>query len=127
MIEITEKDLQEVPLDDEYAAMLESQGEEATKAFYICNAFKYLHRQRRKGGVADIKKAKWCLEKYLELEEKKEGKSNGMAGQFVESICRDWTGDYILRTEEGSVRLTPKEAEEWMKNRLKETEDKLVQ
>ena len=43
MIEITEKDLQDVPLDDEYTAMLESQGEEATKAFYICNAFKYLH------------------------------------------------------------------------------------
>lgn len=48
MVEITEKDLQEVPLEDEYTAMLESQGEEATKAFYICNAFKYLYRQRRK-------------------------------------------------------------------------------
>lgn len=71
MTEITEKDLVDVPLEDEYTAMLESQGEEATKAFYICNAFKYLHRQRRKGGVADIKKAKWCLEKYLELEERK--------------------------------------------------------
>lgn len=71
MIEITEKNLQDVPLEDEYSAMLESQGEEATKAFYICNAFKYLHRQRRKGGVSDIKKAKWCLEKYLELEERK--------------------------------------------------------
>lgn len=69
MIEITEKDPQKVPLDDEYTAMLETQGEEATKAFYICNAFKYLHRQKRKGGVADIKKAKWCLEKYLELAE----------------------------------------------------------
>lgn len=71
MILIEDKDLQEVPLEDEYTAMLESQGEEATKAFYICNAFKYLHRQRRKGGVKDIKKAKWCLEKYLELEERK--------------------------------------------------------
>ena len=36
MIEITEKDPQDVPLEDEYTAMLESQGEEATKAFYIC-------------------------------------------------------------------------------------------
>lgn len=69
MIEITEKDPQDVPLEDEYTAMLESQGEEATKAFYICNAFKYLHRQKRKGGVKDIKKAKWCLEKFLEMEE----------------------------------------------------------
>lgn len=57
MILIDDKDLQEVPLEDEYTAMLETQGEEATKAFYICNAFKYLHRQRRKSGVADIKKA----------------------------------------------------------------------
>ena len=127
MVELTEKDLQDVPLEDEYTAMLESQGEEATKAFYICNAFKYLHRQKRNGGVKDIKKAKWCLEKYLDLEGKKEGESKGRAGQFVESICRDWTGDYILRTEEGSVRLTPKEAGEWMKKRLKETEDKLIQ
>ena len=71
MTEITEKDLQDVPLEDEYTAMLETQGEEATKAFYICNAFKYLHRQKRKVGVADIKKAKWCIEKYLELEEGK--------------------------------------------------------
>ena len=70
MTEITEKDLQEVPLEDEYSAMLESQGEEATKAFYICNAFKYLHRQRRKGGTKDIKKAKWCLERFLEIEER---------------------------------------------------------
>jgi protein of unknwon function (DUF3310) len=69
MIEITEKDLQEVPLEDD-TAMLETQGEEATKAFYICNAFKYLHRQKRKGGIDDIKKAKWCLEKYLEIEKR---------------------------------------------------------
>lgn len=71
MIEITEKDLQDVPLEDEYSAMLETQGEEATKAFYICNAFKYLHRQRRKCGTKDIKKAKWCLERFLEIEERK--------------------------------------------------------
>ena len=82
MIEITEKELVDVELNavnhpshyeiGKYECMgvvLETQGEEATKAFYICNAFKYLHRQRRKGGVADIKKAKWCLEKYLELAE----------------------------------------------------------
>lgn len=70
MVEITEKDLQDVPLEDEYTAMFESQGEEATKAFYICNAFKYLHRQKRKGGTKDIKKAKWCLERFFEIEER---------------------------------------------------------
>ena len=67
MIEITEKDIQEVPLEDEYAAMLESQGEEATKAFYICNALKYLYRHKRKNGVEDVRKAKWYIDKYLEL------------------------------------------------------------
>ena len=82
MVEITEKDIIPVELEavnhpSHYGKgsiecielMLETQGEEAVKAFYICNAFKYLHRQKRKGGVADIKKAKWCLEKYLELAE----------------------------------------------------------
>lgn len=68
MVEITDKDLQDVPLEDEYTAMLETQGEEATKAFYICNAFKYLYRHKRKGGKKDIEKAKWCLERYLEIE-----------------------------------------------------------
>ena len=56
MILIEDKDLQDVPLEDEYTAMLETQGEEATKAFYICNAFKYLHLQRRKGGKRTLKK-----------------------------------------------------------------------
>ena len=30
---------------------------------------KYLEetRQKRKGGIEDIKKAKWCLDKYFEL------------------------------------------------------------
>ena len=67
MIEITEKDLKDVTLSDEYDAILESQGVEDAKAFYICNALKYLYRHKRKGGKKDIEKAKWCLEKYLEL------------------------------------------------------------
>lgn len=81
MILIDDKDLQEVPLEDEYTAMLETQGEEATKAFYICNAFKYLHRQRRKSGVADIKKAKWCLEKYLEIDGNKGNRREEIDGE----------------------------------------------
>ena len=82
MIEITEKDLQEVPLDNvnhpsHYETgkiecidvMLETQGEESVKAFCICNAMKYLYRHKKKNGREDIAKAKWYLEKYLELEE----------------------------------------------------------
>lgn len=47
--------------------MLETQGREAVMDFCICNAFKYLYRHRRKNGVEDVKKARWYLDKYLEL------------------------------------------------------------
>jgi hypothetical protein len=47
--------------------MLETQGKEAVKSFCLCNAFKYLYRHNRKNGVEDIKKAKWYIDKYLEL------------------------------------------------------------
>lgn len=47
--------------------MIETQGIEAVKNFCICNAFKYLYRHENKNGVEDVRKAKWYLEKYLEL------------------------------------------------------------
>lgn len=53
-------------------AMLDSQGAEAVKDFCICNAFKYIWRHRKKNKVEDIKKAKWYIDKYLELVEKGE-------------------------------------------------------
>lgn len=49
--------------------MLETQGKEAVKDFCICNAFKYLYRHRRKNGVEDIKKARWYIDKLIELED----------------------------------------------------------
>lgn len=49
--------------------MLETQGIEAVKNFCICNAFKYLYRHENKNGVEDVRKAKWYLDKYLELVE----------------------------------------------------------
>lgn len=52
--------------------MLETQGAEAVKDFCICNAFKYLYRHRRKNGAEDIAKAKWYLEKYLEIDKEQE-------------------------------------------------------
>lgn len=48
--------------------MIETQGIEAVKGFCICNAFKYLYRAQRKNGLEDYKKAKWYIEKYIELE-----------------------------------------------------------
>ena len=50
--------------------MIETQGKEAVMDFCICNAFKYIYRHNNKNGVEDIKKAKWYLEKYIELSEK---------------------------------------------------------
>ena len=52
--------------------MVETQGVEAVQHFCICNAFKYLYRHERKNGVEDIKKAIWYLNKYIELEDRKE-------------------------------------------------------
>jgi hypothetical protein len=49
--------------------MQEALGIEAVKDFCICNAFKYLYRHKRKNGLEDIKKAKWYIDKYLELSE----------------------------------------------------------
>ena len=42
-------------------------GEEAVKDFCLLNAFKYIWRQEKKGGVEDVKKAIWYLNKYIEL------------------------------------------------------------
>lgn len=48
--------------------MTEVFGVEAVKDFCICNSFKYLYRHRRKNGTEDIEKARWYINKYLELE-----------------------------------------------------------
>lgn len=53
--------------------MTETQGKQAVQDFCICNAFKYIYRHRAKNNIEDVRKAKWYLEKYLDLEE---GKAN---------------------------------------------------
>ena len=50
--------------------MIETQGIDAVLDFCICNAFKYLYRHKRKNGIEDLKKAKWYIDKYLEIVEK---------------------------------------------------------
>lgn len=49
--------------------MLETQGKETVKSFCLCNAFKYIYRHNNKNGLEDIKKAKWYIDKYIELSE----------------------------------------------------------
>lgn len=50
--------------------LIETQGKDAVMNFCLCNVFKYLYRHNNKNGVEDIKKAKWYLDKYIELQEK---------------------------------------------------------
>lgn len=47
--------------------MVETMGIDATMDFCVCNAFKYLYRHKRKNGVQDLEKAKWYIEKYIDL------------------------------------------------------------
>lgn len=60
--------------------MQEVFGTEAVQNFCVCNAFKYLYRHRRKNGKEDIEKARWYINKYLELEEKDELKRVSESG-----------------------------------------------
>lgn len=46
-------------------AMTAAFGDEAVKDFCLCNAFKYLWRHREKGGLEDLKKARWYLNRLI--------------------------------------------------------------
>lgn len=48
--------------------MIETLGIDFVKGFCIGNAFKYLYRFRHKNGVEDVKKAKWYIDKFVDLE-----------------------------------------------------------
>ncbi len=50
-----------------FDVMLETMGVESVMDYCICNAMKYIYRYKRKNGVEDIRKAKWYIDKYLEL------------------------------------------------------------
>lgn len=56
--------------------MVETFGKEAAQDFCLLNAFKYVWRTGEKNGVEDVKKARWYLDKYLELEGEKDGQSD---------------------------------------------------
>lgn len=56
--------------------MVEAIGAVEVMNFCLCNAFKYLYRCRRKNGLEDIKKAKWYIDKFIELLEDFENEDN---------------------------------------------------
>lgn len=76
---ISDKNNEEINHPDRYAGskyecidvMQDVFGIDAVKHFCILNAFKYIWRNEKKNGIEDIKKAIWYLNKYIELEEKK--------------------------------------------------------
>lgn len=47
--------------------MLDVFGKEAVMHFCLLNAFKYIWRAEKKGGIQDVEKAVWYLNKYIEL------------------------------------------------------------
>ena len=66
-----------------FDAILASQGEDSAKEFCICNAFKYIWRNKHKdSSVEDIKKAIWYLNKFVELSEG--AKTNGASCSLYE-------------------------------------------
>lgn len=53
--------------------MQEALGTDAVKDFCVCNAFKYIYRHKRKNGKEDLEKARWYINKYIELCNESEG------------------------------------------------------
>ena len=68
--------------------MEDALGKEAVVNFCICNAFKYIFRHKKKNGIEDIQKAKWYLNKYIELEENttSEEKLENLVNQIIEEV-----------------------------------------
>ena len=68
--------------------MEDALSKEAVMNFCICNAFKYIFRHKKKNGIEDIQKAKWYLNKYIELEENttSEEKLENLVNQIMEEV-----------------------------------------
>lgn len=50
-----------------FNVILETQGWIAAMDFCACNALKYIYRHRRKNGRLDMEKARWYIDKWIEL------------------------------------------------------------
>ena len=47
--------------------MEEALGRDAVEGFCVCNAFKYIYRNKRKNGTEDLEKAQWYLNKLIDM------------------------------------------------------------
>ena len=68
-------------------------GDNAVKDFCLCNTFKYLWRHKRKNGIEDLRKARWYLDKLIEMEEhadeSMECHCNGDQNKACDGHCSD--------------------------------------
>ena len=53
-------------------------GQKAVESFCICNAFKYLYRHKLKGGMEDLQKARWYLDRVISTREEHEDIPEGV-------------------------------------------------
>ena len=51
-------------------------GVDSAKEACIFNAFKYIWRHKRKNGVEDVEKARWYLDKYIELSDEQRSEND---------------------------------------------------
>lgn len=82
-------------------AMLDTQGVEAVQNYCICNAFKYIWRHNLKNNDQDIRKAKWYIDKYLELA----NKSDNEPDKNLFKIDPDGTKWYFGTSPDASKKL----------------------
>lgn len=74
-----------------FDVILSSQGLEAAKGFCVGNAIKYLFRAPRKNGAEDHKKARWYIDKLIELDEEDQERQEraGRLDKFVREIIEE--------------------------------------
>lgn len=89
--------------------MLETQGVEAVKNFCICNAFKYIYRHNGKNGDEDIRKAKWYIDKYVELSDGTEQEATKEIEKIVESVFVD--NRFPIKCNQCNYRAMPSDQE----------------
>ncbi len=85
--------------------MEEALGREAVKAFCTCNAFKYLYRHKRKNGLEDLKKARWYLNKAIEMTEEEEEEDDGK-GEFEDIAGAASHEEFYRAMKNAKIKMT---------------------
>lgn len=94
-----------------FDVMLETQGIEEVCAYCICAAQKYIYRHKRKNGLEDIKKAKWYIDKYIELMEKQQVDFDHILTDDERKLLAARREPNTAYNEEGIGSINPLEAD----------------